>query len=72
MRKSINVNDKNYEAIRVYAVQQGVTITTAINQAIEHFLLGRVMYDSMKDLIEDRLSKLSLKTIDTSHEKKGD
>lgn len=71
MRKSINVNDKNYEAIRVYAVQQGVTITTAINQAIEHFLLGRVMYDSMKDLIEDRLSKLSLKSIDISNEKKG-
>lgn len=63
MRKTININEKNYEAIRVYSVEQGVTITTAINQAIEHYLLGRVMFDSMKDLIETRLSKLNLKTI---------
>lgn len=71
MRKSVNINDKNYEAIRVYAITQGVTVTTAINQAIEHFLLGRVMYDSVKELIEDRLSKLNLTSIDTSNEKKG-
>lgn len=68
MRKTININEKNYEAVRVYAAQQGVTITTVINQALEHYLLGRVMYDSMKELIEKRLSGLDLRMLDVKDE----
>jgi len=64
MKKTINISEKNYEALRVYAVQNGVTATTIINQAIEHYLLGKVMYESMKDLIEQRLSKINISHID--------
>jgi len=70
MKKTINISEKNYEALRVYAVQNGVTATTIINQAIEHYLLGKVMYESMKDLIEQRLSKLNLTSININQDAK--
>lgn len=73
MRKTVNINEKNYEALRVYAIENSVTVTTIINQAIEHYLLGKVMFDSVKELIETRLSKLNLQSINvgTSDEKKN-
>jgi len=70
MKKTVNINDKNYEQLRVYAMEQNITITTALNQAIEQFLFGRVMYDSIKELIESRLSKISVRGLNVKNDVK--
>ena len=70
MKKTVNINDEIYQKARIYAITNGVTVTTVINQAIANYLDGHDLYDSVKELIEDRLSKLESKVIDTSETEK--
>jgi len=60
MRKTVNIEDKNYERIRALASNQKMTITAIINMAVEKYITSHVLNEAFNDIMLKSLQNITV------------
>lgn len=64
MRKTINIDNTNYERIKALADKQKMTITAIINMAVDRYIISQTLNETFSDLMLKSLQQLSKGVID--------
>jgi len=60
MRKTINIDDKNYERIKALADKQKTTITSIMNMAVDRYIISYTLNETFSDIMLQSMKNLSL------------
>jgi len=60
MRKTVNIDDQNYERIKALASKQKITITSAINMAVDRYIIGHALNETFSDIMQQSIKNLTL------------
>ena len=59
MRKTINIDDTNYERIKALADKQKMTITSVINMAVDRYIISHALNETFSDIMMRSFQQLS-------------
>jgi len=59
MRKTVNIDNANYERIRTLASKQKITITSVINMAVDRYITSYTLNETISDIMLKSLQEVA-------------